>query len=61
MFGHYGELSDYVWSVANVISALWYKPRDIAAKRDEGAVPIRHRAHNAHNDAGASVDYRLQR
>jgi len=34
--------------------------RDIATKQYEGAVSVRHRAYHAVNDAGSSVDDRLQ-
>jgi len=33
---------------------------DVAPKGGEGSIPRWHRAHSARNDAGASVDYRLQ-
>lgn len=32
----------------------------VAAKSGEGSIPVRHHTHHACNDAGRSVDYRLQ-
>jgi hypothetical protein len=69
--GHGGFV--YGWTTFSDpdIRFLWFGPQgeeltfatdssDVSAKSGEGSIPVRHQAHHARNDAGQSVDYRLQ-